>query len=145
MSVSSSTLTARSNSASLSLKDFPYLQRLERLQAAYPALKSLLNKLRNHQDEGRRLVAKRYADSELHGGTPGRCAIITFKGNGADHELFDSAQALNEYFTKPSDEEASSNGDSTVPAKDEASVPRRRLFILEDMDPAMVDVLGRVS
>lgn len=145
MSLSSSTLTARSNSASLSLKDFPYLQRLERLQAAYPALKSLLNKLRNHQDEGRRLVAKHYADSGLHGGSPGRCAIITFQGNDADHEVFDSAEALSEYFTRTSYEYASSNGTTTETAEDGASMPRRRLFILEDMDPSMVDVLGRVS
>lgn len=142
---SSCTLTARSNSAPLSLKDFPYLQRLERLQTAYPALKSLLNKLKNHQDEGRRLVAQHYANLKLHGGSPGRCAIITFKGDDADHEEFDSAEALNKYFTKPSAQDASSNGEATVPTENEASVPRRRLFILEDMDPAMVDVLGGVS
>lgn len=142
---SSSKLTARSNSAQLDLNHYPYLHRLEKLQHAYPALKSLLNKLKNNLDEGRKLVANRYSTSGLHGGSPGRCAIITFDGDNVSHKVYDTAEELRSYFAEASGDCAKLNGEDKASAENGTSKPRRRLFILEDMEPSMVDLLGQVS
>lgn len=122
--------TSTSDSArSLDLSDYPYLQQLEKIEHAYPALRSLLNKLRNTSDEGRRLVAKRYESAQHFGGLPGRCAVVTFHDDSVSHNKFFTPAELRDYFAA-SEKEAS-------------AAERRRLFILEDLHPGFVDVLGQ--
>lgn len=121
-----------SSTPSVSLLDltaYPYLEHLETLRTAYPPLGSLLNKLRNYTDAGRDKVAQRYAKSSTFEGSPGRCAVITFHKQSVTHETFYHAVTLQKYLT---------DCPPSTPAE-----PRRRLFILEDLEPAFVDVLGQ--
>lgn len=129
MGSTSQTSGASSASSGLDLNAYPYLARLERLQKSYPALRSLLLKLHNHgdRDEGRRLVAERYASS---GRGAGRCAVLTFEEDQVRDRMFYSPEELSEYFEDQPPELATSKG-------------MRRLFILEDMDVGFVDLLGQ--
>ncbi|CAK3815481.1 hypothetical protein FKW77_001366 [Lecanosticta acicola] len=121
--------SSKSNSASLDLDAYPYLQRFEKLRHTYPALKSALDKLRNSGDPGRVLVSQRYSNDGVYQGTPGRCAVLTFGTSRVDREgTFESADALDAYL-------------KSNPA-DHGKTSRRRLFILEDTEPKFVDRLG---
>lgn len=113
----------------LDLQSYPYLQRLSKITHAYPALGSPLNKLRNTADEGRRLVAERYKATQQHAGSPGRCAVLTFRATEVCHTIFDTPESLRAYL------EASRGEAGAEQAK--------RLFILEDMHPEFVDILGQ--
>lgn len=108
----------------------PYLQQLRKLQHAFPALKSFLAKLAN-VDAGRRLVRDHYTSCER---VPGRCHALEFKENSvqvlSDHENgFANPEALRQYM-------------AAHPAKESRAQGQRRLFILEDMNPDYVDILG---
>ena len=54
---------------------FPYLQRLRRLEHAFPALKGFLEKIKN-VDIGRKLVQEHHND---RGRAPGRCYGLRFE------------------------------------------------------------------
>lgn len=111
---------------SLDLNDFPYLKRLEGLQRGYPALWFLLGRLRNSGDEGRRLINARYLEDFNR--APGRCAMLTFHDDSVESEMFNTAEGL----------QARLQGSTSTRGSG-----RRRLFVLEDMEPKFVDVLGQ--
>lgn len=121
-----------SASSGLDPDAYPYLARLGKLQSSYPALKSLLLKLHNHgdKDEGRRLVSDRHASLDGGEGCPGRCAVLTFEADRVHDRTFYSPSELAKYFKDQPPHLANSNG-------------LRRLFILEDMEPKFVDLLGQ--
>lgn len=109
----------------------PYLQCLESLKNAFPALKSLLEKLTDENDLGREVV-KMYYQREYQR-EPGRCYCLKFEESSVSlvkENGFESPAALRAYLEKN-------------PAKDSREVKKhRRLFILEDMEPDYVDALG---
>ena len=109
----------------------PYLQCLESLENAFPALKSFLEKLTNKNDDGREVVKRHYQRKHQRG--PGRCYCLRFEESSASvvkENGFGSPAALREYLEKN-------------PAKKSREVKKhRRLFILEDMEPDYVDALG---
>lgn len=120
----------RGSSSSLDLQDFPYLRKLEQLQPSFPALKSALDKLRNSGDVGRKIVAGRYSSSKISKGVPGRCAVLEFSPESVHLvDIFESPDSLNHYL-------------SANPVENHGSKNRRRLFILEDLEPKFVDRLG---
>jgi hypothetical protein len=111
-------------------KDKPYLQCLETLEDAFPALKSFLEKLANETEPGREAVRRHY--KEKHKRAPGRCICLEFKADSVsvvEEGVFESAGALRAYLKKKS-------------AKKSREEMHRRLFILEDMEPNYVDALG---
>ncbi|KAL1798218.1 hypothetical protein ACET3X_002255 [Alternaria dauci] len=111
-------------------KNKPYLQCLETLEDAFPALKSFLEKLANEQEPGRKAVNSHYLAQ--HGRAPGRCYCLEFKKEGVsviDEGVFESVAALRAYLRKK-------------PATQSRIDKHRRLFILEDMEPDYVDALG---
>lgn len=107
----------------------PYLKQLKKLEHSFPALKSFLAKVGN-VDAGRKLVHEHY---ETHQRVPGRCHVLEFLEaevqtiKGYEDGL--SPQALAEYLR-------------AYPSKQSRAQGQRRLFILEDMNPEYVDVLG---
>jgi hypothetical protein len=109
----------------------PYLQCLESLENAFPALKSFLEKLTNEEDDGRKVIRKYYQRTPQRG--PGRCYCLKFEESSVcrvQENGFESSAALREYLEKD-------------PAKESREVKKhRRLFILEDMEPDYVDALG---
>lgn len=112
-----------SSSTGLDLDNLPYLQRAQRLQKAYPALRPLWQKLTNDADEGRRLIAARHA--ECHA-SPARCAVLIFYDDRVEHDatLYTTDELAAYLLEHPT-------GQS------------RRLFIMEDTEPQMVDILGQ--
>ncbi|CAN9247093.1 unnamed protein product [Alternaria alternata] len=111
-------------------KDKPYLQCLETLEDAFPALKSFLEKLANEEEPGRKAVNSHYQTK--HGRVPGRCCCLEFKDDNVsvvEEGVFESPSALRAYLKKKS-------------ATQSRIEKHRRLFILEDMEPDYVDALG---
>lgn len=111
-------------------KSQPYLRRLRRLEHAYPALKGLLSKLAN-VDAARRLVDDYYRCRKQ---TAGRCYLLQFEDDEvstpAGHENgFASSNVLRQYL-------------QNNPAGESRRRNKRRLFILEDLEPDYVDALG---
>ncbi|KAI4650657.1 hypothetical protein J4E93_003014 [Alternaria ventricosa] len=108
----------------------PYLQCLDTLEDAFPALKSFLEKLANEGEAGRKAVRQHY--EKEHQRTPGRCYCLEFKAKSVvevEKGGFESAAALREYLKKK-------------PANKSREERHKRLFILEDMEPDYVDALG---
>ncbi|CAN9179769.1 unnamed protein product [Alternaria alternata] len=111
-------------------KNKPYLQCLETLEDAFPALKSFLEKLANEEEPGRKVVNSHY--QAKHGRAPGRCYCLEFKDDSVsvvEEGVFESPSALRAYLKKKS-------------ATQSRTEKHRRLFILEDMEPDYVDALG---
>jgi len=110
----------------------PYLDRLRTLVHAYPPLSSFLSKISN-EDEGRRLVTAHYARTPQE--RPGRCSILSFgdhavsQVNWSPPGIVESPVLLSQYLAKHPASTSRENGSC-------------RLFILEDLDPDYVDVLG---
>jgi hypothetical protein len=121
-----------SSNSGLDPASYPYLAQLADLQRSYPALKSLLLKLHNHgdRDEGRRLVAQRYEKLDRGIGRAGRCAVLTFEETKVCERMFCSSDDLAEYFKEHPPGLATTKN-------------VRRVYILEDMEPSLVDVLGQ--
>ena len=94
------------------------------MQSSYPAIGPFLSKLCNEADEGRRAVEREY--TMRHGRPPGRCCVLEFRDIGVTNLVFDSANALREYF-------------SMLPP---SGSPACRLFVLEDLRLDYVDILG---
>ena len=108
----------------------PYLQCLDTLEDAFPALKSFLEKLANEGEAGRKAVRQHY--EKEHQRTPGRCYCLEFKAKSVvevEKGGFKSAAALREYLKEK-------------PANKSREERHKRLFILEDMEPDYVDALG---
>lgn len=108
----------------------PYLQCLDTLVDAFPALKSFLEKLANEDEAGRRAVREYYQAKPQR--TPGRCYCLEFHGQSVsvvEEGGFKSAAALREYLTRK-------------PANKSREKRHKRLFILEDMEADYVDALG---
>jgi hypothetical protein len=108
----------------------PYLQCLETLEDAFPALKSFLEKLANKDEPGRQAVDSHYRRN--HDRAPGRCYCLEFKEKSVsvvEDGAFKSAGALRAYLKKKT---------ATKSREDK----HRRLFILEDTEPDYVDALG---
>ncbi|KAI4618922.1 hypothetical protein J4E83_005873 [Alternaria metachromatica] len=108
----------------------PYLQCLDTLEDAFPALKSFLEKLANEGEAGRQAVRQHY--EKEHQRTPGRCYCLEFKAKSVvevEKGGFKSAAALREYLKEK-------------PANKSREERHKRLFILEDMEPDYVDALG---
>lgn len=115
------------NASASKFEDMPYLKRLKQLESAFPALKSFVEKIGN-EDQGRLLVKEHYR------GIPGRCYCLQFEE--------DKVTVIEEYpqgFTSP---EHLAKYFAQHPAQSSRQQKRRRLFILEDLDPKYVDVLG---
>jgi hypothetical protein len=111
-------------------KDKPYLQCLETLEDAFPALKSFLEKLANEEEPGRKAVNSHY--QVKHGRAPGRCYCLEFKDDPVsvvEEGVFGSPSTLRTYLKNKS-------------ATESRIGKHRRLFILEDMEPDYVDALG---
>ncbi|KAH8655502.1 hypothetical protein BX600DRAFT_69427 [Xylariales sp. PMI_506] len=108
----------------------PYLKALETLQHAFPAMKSFLPKMKNH-DAGRKLVYDFYQHRQNR--VPGRCVGLQFSDDSvsllSEPRGFGSPEKLRSYFQKNPAAKSRNNG-------------VRRLFILEDMEPDYVDALG---
>ena len=112
----------------------PYLTSLFKLQTSYPVLKPFLRKLGNKNDEGRKVVKKHF--EEVHKRTPGRCVCLVFNEKTVTplsgyESGFSSAPKLEEYLTA-----------EDGLAKQSRKKGVRRLFILEDMEPEFVEILG---
>lgn len=103
-------------------EDLPYIQRLKKLQHAYPALKSFLGRLEEDNDEGRKLVQKAYWERWQR--LPGRCALLIFHENHVEHREFLKSEELDAYLGAVLNEK------------------QCRLWILEDLAPDWFDVLG---
>jgi hypothetical protein len=107
-----------------------YLQRLRSIERAFPPLKSFLGKIKN-VDIPRKIVQDFY---EVHDRSPGRCYGLQFEADkvsllqGYPHG-FESPQALSQYLEHH-------------PAESSRISNKRRLFILEDMEPDYVSALG---
>lgn len=112
----------------------PYLQHLERLQYAFPPVQSFLKKI-SDVDEGRKLVEKYYRKRPpALEGVPGRCVCLEFED--------DKVTVLNTHpdgFASPAD---LARYLSRNPAKASRQAKKRRMFVLEDLEPDYVDVLG---
>lgn len=112
----------------------PYLQYLERLQYAFPPVQSFLKKI-SDADEGRRLVEEYYRKrSPVSEGVPGRCVCLEFED--------DEVTVLKTHpdgFASPADLARYMSSNS---AKVSRQAQKRRLFVLEDLEPDYVDVLG---
>jgi len=125
-----------SASYSAAMADFsnkPYFQRLQGLVHAFPALQSFLKKMQN-EDYGRVLVRSHYL--RKHNRVPGRCYGLRFRDAGvsvlpeSDRRTgFGSPEILREYL-------------KTHPAYASRRSGEKRLFILEDLEPDYVDMLG---
>jgi hypothetical protein len=108
----------------------PYLQCLETLENAFPALKSFLEKLANKQEAGREAVNLYYKTKEQR--VPGRCYCLNFTDSSVSvvgEGGFESPVTLRTYL-------------EDNPATRSRKNKHRRLFILEDMEPDYVDALG---
>jgi hypothetical protein len=108
----------------------PYLQCLESLHGAFPALKSFLEKLANEDEPGREAVKTHY--HQAHQRVPGRCVCLNFEDDKVSilrEGGFESPAALRTYL-------------ENNPATESRANKQRRLFILEDMEPDYVDALG---
>jgi hypothetical protein len=108
----------------------PYLQCLESLHGAFPALKSFLDKLANENEPGRNIVKTHY--HQAHQRVPGRCVCLNFEDNKVSivkEGGFESPAALRTYLENNS-------------ATNSRAKKQRRLFILEDMESDYVDALG---
>ena len=111
----------------------PYLDRLQTLVHAYPPLRSFLDKISN-EDQGRRLVTAHYRDrtAQKH---PGRCSILSFGDHAVSQVdwsppgVVETPVLLSQYLANQPASTSRENGS-------------HRLFILEDLDPDYVDVLG---
>lgn len=108
----------------------PYLQCLETLENAFPALKTFLEKLANKKEAGREAVSNYYKIKGQR--IPGRCFCLIFHDSSVtvvDEGGFESPATLRAYLEKN-------------PATQSRNDKQRRLFILEDMEPDYVDALG---
>lgn len=103
-----------------------YLERVRDLRDAYPALTNFVEKMGDPKDEDRKLVQRCHLDR--FGRLPGRCALLTFLDRTVQHKDFLAPKELDAHF-------------ETTRANSETE-NARRLFILEDLEPAWVDVLG---
>ncbi|EXJ84695.1 hypothetical protein A1O3_05365 [Capronia epimyces CBS 606.96] len=103
-----------------------YLSRVNGLKHAYPGLIQLLNKHANSADQGRQVVDSTY--KEHYGRPPGRCAVLEFTDSGVSHAEFDTAQDLRLHF----------EAIRSQPAETGAC----RLYVLEDLEPGFVEILG---
>jgi hypothetical protein len=123
---------ARANSeANAGFQDRRYLQRIQSLDHAFPALKSFLGKIQN-VDAGRQIVRSYYQDN--YNRVPGRCYGLQFETDKVSSlegypDGFASPQALEQYL-------------SDHPATVSRENNKCRLFILEDMEPDYVNALG---
>ena len=109
-------------------QQYSYIQRLKGLQRAYPALRCFLEKIANSRDEGRKLVEDAYM--EHFGRLPGRCTLLAFNETNVDSQEFKTSKDLDDYF-------------AGFPPRSKNSKQSCRLWILEDLEPAWIDVLGR--
>ena len=114
-------------------KDQPYSNASKRLKYAFPPLQSFLKKVSN-VDKGRELVQNHYREQH-HGCVPGRCSCLHFEADKVAilegySDGFDSPADLSTYLTKH-------------PAKANCQQKNRHLFILEDLKPSYIDVLGQ--
>jgi hypothetical protein len=108
----------------------PYLQCLDSLHHAFPALKSFLEKLANENEPGRAAVKNHY--HKEHKREPGRCYCLIFHSDHVEiinNGPFKDPATLRTYLT-------------SAPASTSRAAGTRRLFILEDMEPDYVDALG---
>lgn len=115
---------------SLSDRKYPYIERLKQLQHAHPALKSFVKNVQNHEDEGRKVVQKEYLDR--FGRLPGRCTLLTFNEAHVTTQEFLQPEQLDEYLTR-----------FPALASNESDKDRCRLWILEDLEPVWMDILGQ--
>ncbi|KAI9698340.1 MAG: hypothetical protein M1820_007502 [Bogoriella megaspora] len=106
----------------------PYFQRVHNLTHAYSALGDFLHTIENENDVSRRLVYEAHHDR--YGTRPGRCVLLTFNQSDVTPKTFNQPKELDDYL-------------SHFPPKDDRDPGRCRLWILEDMDPEWVAVLGR--
>ncbi|KAH7089091.1 hypothetical protein FB567DRAFT_324496 [Paraphoma chrysanthemicola] len=108
----------------------PYLQCLETLDDAFPALTSFLEKLANETEPGRKAVRSHYRETRALG--PGRCYCLVFDD--------DKVSAVGESgFKDPADLRTYLENHPATSSRENGN---RRLFILEDMEPDYVDALG---
>ncbi|KAL9088062.1 MAG: hypothetical protein Q9165_006403 [Trypethelium subeluteriae] len=108
-------------------QDLLYIQRLRELRHAYPALRCFLDKIENSHDECRRLVEEAYM--ERFERLPGRCTLLTFNETNVESRSFERPENLDDYLTK-------------FPPCSDSSKQRCRLWILEDLHPTWIDILG---
>ncbi|KAF2465899.1 uncharacterized protein BDR25DRAFT_80860 [Lindgomyces ingoldianus] len=116
---------------------FPYLHRVETLKTSFPCLGTFTSRLMNVSDEGRRLVDQHFQREDGSYCPPGRCCVLEFRSNSNrawghvvkfkdDLDLFDYLQLHNPLNGPPTPSDCS-----------------HRLYILEDISPEYVELIGR--
>ena len=115
-----------SNASMKSFASVSYLDKVKSLQDAYPALIQLVDKIAEFDDQEIRMVKSTYSNE--YEVSPGRCAVLEFNGSSVHHEELPLASDLRRYFR---------NHESGILNADAC-----RLFILEDLEPDFVELLG---
>lgn len=99
---------------------------------AYPALAGLLSRIQKLSDSrAQRLVRER--TRKYIGQLPGRCALLIFQEDHVEAKHFDSPQTLAAYMEATRLEDGKRSNDNSC---------HHRLWILEDLEPEWVNVLG---
>lgn len=115
--------------------EYPYLSQVDKLKFSYPALGVLVHRVLNKSEEGRQIVARYGVDQ--NGNPPGRCCVLEFCTNTTSawvrKEYFNDEASLRKYLEKH-------NPVSGDPVDDHCN---HRLYILEDLAPEYVDLLGK--
>ncbi|XTI91803.1 hypothetical protein V2W45_1248686 [Cenococcum geophilum] len=115
--------------------EYPYLSQVDKLKFSYPALGVLAHRLLNKKEEGRQIVDRYGVDQ--NGNPPGRCCALEFRTSTTDawvrKEYLNDEASLRKYLEKHSP----IAGD---PVDDDC---KHRLYILEDLAPEYVDLLGK--
>lgn len=119
---------------SIDPKEYPYLSRVDKIKFSYPALGVLVSRLLNKDEEARHLVDRKVL--EEHGNPPGRCCALEFRPHATNSEV--SKHYLNDKLSLRKYLEKHCPVDS-APVDDSC---KHRLFILEDLTPEYVDLLG---
>lgn len=116
---------------------YPYLSQVDKLKFSYPSLGLFISRILNRDEEGRRLVDQYSVDENGQYRPPGRCCVLEFRTSNTRYwvqpiHLRDVASVQN-YLELHSP----THGD---PIPDEC---HHRMYILEDLAPEYVELLGR--
>ncbi|ORY18706.1 hypothetical protein BCR34DRAFT_553337 [Clohesyomyces aquaticus] len=114
-------------------KQFPYLRRSDSLTMSFPCLGPFLHRLTNTGDSVRRLVNGHFRNAYGNYHPPGRCYVL---------EFWSSSQKSRTHPKNPSDTRDSSDYLQQTNLLDGQSGCSHRLYILEDLSPEYVDILG---
>jgi hypothetical protein len=114
---------------------YPYLSQVDKLKFSYPALGVLVYRLLNKNEEGRQIVDR--CSVGQSGNPPGRCCVLEFRTSAEGsrvHKVYLNSEAdLQKYLEKHSLIDGDPHHDGC----------KHRLYILEDLAPEYVELLGK--